>query len=265
MKLAISATTMRANFAPILLQRPLEENFIKASDLGYDAIELHLRQPNEIDWDKTIELSDKFSLPVTAIGTGAGARVDGLTFTDSNPEIRNKSIERIKEYLELAKLLDCAIILGSMNGNIKSNKKGKEHHLDCIKQCCNLASQENITILIEPLNRYESDWLNTVDDTLEIIEQTEYPNLKYLADTFHMNIEEVDITESIKKAGKELGYVHLVDSNRQVPGHGHVAFTSVLGALKHIGYDGYLSFECLPIPNTETASLDAVNFTRPIM
>ena len=75
MKLAISATTARTNFAPILLQEPLDEDFQKASEFGYDAIELHLRDPHDIDWDKTVELSNKYSLPISAIGTGAGARV----------------------------------------------------------------------------------------------------------------------------------------------------------------------------------------------
>ena len=224
MQLTISATSQQANFAPILLQGYIEEAFAKAAGYGYEGIELHLRDPHDIDWNKALEMVSQYSLPVTAIGTGAGARVDGLTFTDPDTGVRNKAVKRVEGHIELAKLLDASIIIGSINGNIVGNQTAKEYHLDCVKQCCDLASEANVIILLEPLNRYESDWLNTAEDTLEIIAKTGYLNIKYLADTFHMNIEEASITESLKKAGRNLGYVHLVDSNRQVPGHGHLLF-----------------------------------------
>lgn len=264
-KLAISATTARANFAPILLQGPLEENFQMAAELGYDAIELHLRDPCEIDWDKTVKLIEKFSLPVSAIGTGAGARMDGLTFTDSDKRVRDKCVNRVSEHLKLAAIFECGIILGSMNGNIQGDEKKKNSHFDCLKRCCDLASQNNVIVLIEPLNRYESDWLNTTDDTLEIIEKIGYPNLKYLADTFHMNIEEADICRSLKKAGKNLGYLHLVDSNRQVPSYGHLRFCDIINTLQEMSYNGILSFECLPQPSSDAAARDAINHLKEIL
>ncbi len=265
MKLVITATIARAGFAPILLQGPLEEDFKKASAFGYDAIELHLRDPYEIDWDKTVELSDNYSMPISAIGTGAAARVDGLTFTDPDRNIRKKSIDRVKEHLKLAKLLDCGIILGSMNGNIDGDEQRKEYHLDCMKQCCDLASKEDITILIEPLNRYESDWLNSADHAFEIIRKVGYPHLKYLADTFQMNIEEADICRSLKKAGDNLGYLHLVDSNRKVPGHGHIRFDEIVTTLREISYDGVLSFECLAKPTSDKAAEEAINYTKELL
>lgn len=265
MKLAISATPQRANFAPILLQGDIGESFAKAAGYGYEGIELHLRDPHDVDWDKILEMVGQYSLAVTAIGTGAGARVDGLTFTDPDAAVRKRAIERVAEHIKLAKLLGASIIIGSMNGNIGGNQSLKECHLDCVKQCCELGSKAEVVILIEPLNRYESDWLNNTEDTLEIIAKTGYSNIKYLADTFHMNIEEASITGSLKKAGENLGYVHLVDSNRQIPGNGHILFDQVLKTLTEMSFEGPISFECLPAPDCETASAGAIEYVKKLM
>ena len=265
MKLVISATPQRANFAPILLQGDIEEAFAKAAQLGYQGIELHLRDPHEIDWDKTLAMVKQYSLPVTALGTGAGARVDGLTFTDLDVAVRKRTIERVAEHIKFAALLDASIIIGSMNGHIAGNQIAKEYHLDCLKQCCELGAKDKVTILLEPLNRYESDWLNNTQDTLEIIAKAEYPNIKYLADTFHMNIEEASIIDSLKSAGNNLGYVHLVDSNRQIPGNGHILFDQVLKTLADMKFTGPMSFECLPAPDSKTASAAAIKYVKNLM
>jgi sugar phosphate isomerase/epimerase len=90
------------------------------------------------------------------------------------------------------------------------------------------------------------------------------PNLKVLADTFHMNIEEVNLAASLRGAGEYLGHVHLVDSNRQAPGHGHLDLPAVVGALNDIGYAGFAAFECLPLPDTRTAASDGLAYVRSI-
>jgi sugar phosphate isomerase/epimerase len=104
-----------------------------------------------------------------------------------------------------------------------------------------------------------------VDDVLKIIRHMGLPNVKLLADTFHMNIEETDLAASLKRVGPDLGFVHLVDSNRQAPGHGHLDIRGVLGALRGIGYQGYLSFEILPLPTSRQAAEDAIRFVKGIL
>ena len=253
MKVAISATPVRANFAPILLEGDIEEIFAKAEKCGYGGIELHLRDPYDIDWNKTLKIPKHYSIPVTAIGTGAGARMDGLSFTDHDAEVRHKSTARIMEHIKLASLLKSAVILGSFNGNIGSNPQEnglrRGYYLECLKQSCEFASESGVMILLEPLNRYESDWFNIAEQAVKVINQIGFPNIKYLADTFHMNIEEVNISRTLSQAGSKLGYVHLADSNRQAPGLGHIDFSAILKTLQDIGYDGCLSFECLPVPD----------------
>jgi sugar phosphate isomerase/epimerase len=120
-------------------------------------------------------------------------------------------------------------------------------------------------LLLEPLNRYEADDLTTLDQAAQVIRELGAPNLKLLADTFHMNIEEVDLAASLRRHAPLLGHVHLVDSNRQVPGHGHVDMKAILQALLDTGFQGYLSFEVLPLPNSRQAAVDGMHTVQQVL
>lgn len=257
MKLTVTATPLEAPFAPILLRGSISESFALASQYGYEGIEVHLRDPHDVDWEEIVELSQRYSLPVTTLGTGMAAGMDGLTFTDASAAVRLQAVERVKEHIKLAARLGSAVTIGVLNGKLGNNvdqaARLREHHYACLKECCRAAADVDVFLLLEPLNRYECDWLNTTDDALAVIAQLGATNLKYLADTFHMNIEEVDMGASIRRAGSLLGYVHLVDSNRCGPGQGHISFREVLKALSDVEYDGFLSFECLPQPDVDSA------------
>lgn len=269
MKLVVTATPSEAHFAPILLRGPISKSFALASRYGCDGIEVHLRDPHDVDWEEIVELSRRYSLPVTTLGTGMAAGMDGLTFTDPNAEVRFRAAERVKEHIKLAARLGSAVTIGLLNGNLGKNvdqaAQGRKHHFACLKECCITAADVGVSLLLEPLNRYECDWLNTTEDALSVIEQLGLANLKYLADTYHMNIEEVDIGASIRRAGSSLGYIHLVDSNRCGPGQGHLPFRDVLNAMIDVGYDGYLSFECLPKPDAESALKNALSYVKKLL
>jgi sugar phosphate isomerase/epimerase len=269
MKVTATATPSEARFAPILLRGPISESFARASRYGYDGIEIHLRHPHDVKWDEVVELTRRYALPVTTLGTGMAAGMDGLTFSDPSSGIRSQAVERVKRHIELAERLASAVTIGLLNGNLGDNiseaAKRRENHVACLEACCRSAADAGVSLLLEPLNRYECDWFNTTEDALSLIERTGAPNLKYLADTFHMNIEERDIAASIRRAGSALGYVHLVDSNRCGPGQGHLPFREVLNTLVDIGYDGYLSFECLPKPDVNRALKDSLSYVNNIL
>jgi len=269
MKLVTTATPTEVRFAPILLSGPISESFALASQYGFDGIEVHLRDPHDVDWEEMVELSCRYSLPVTTLGTGMAAGMDGLTFTYPEAGIRIRAVERVKEHIRLAARLGSAVTIGVLNGNLGTNveqsAQRREHHLACLKECCHAAADLDVSLLLEPLNRYECDWLNTTADALSIIAQLGFANLKYLADTYHMNIEEVNIAASMRRAGSALGYIHLVDSNRCGPGQGHLPFGEVLNALIDVGYDGYLSLECLPKPDVERAIKNSLSYIKELL
>jgi sugar phosphate isomerase/epimerase len=269
MKLALTVTPSLARLAPIVMRGPLEPSLALASELGYDGIELHLRRPDDIDRAALKELAGQNGLGFSMIGTGMIAGEDGLTFADPDPAVRSRALERIKEHIELARYLGAAVAIGLIRGSL-----GKEPELrdqrrgwfeECLQECCAEASRAGVTLVLEPINRYETDCLNTVDECLAVLDRIRSPHLKLLLDTFHMNIEEADIPTSFRRAAVHLGHVHLADSNRQAPCHGHLDVRGVLSVLHEVNYRGYIAFEVLPLPNPRQAAEDAIRTVRRLL
>ena len=98
--------------------------------------------------------------------------------------------------------------------------------------------------LLEPLNRHGTHLINRLSDAVQICRKVNSPGVKVMADFFHMNIEEKRIDEAIIENGKFIYHIHLADSNRLLPGCGHIDFKKGLRALKQIGFDKYMAFEC---------------------
>ena len=118
-------------------------------------------------------------------------------------------------------------------------------------------------LLFEPLNRYETNLVNTVEDGVRLVRSLATDNVKLLVDLFHMNIEEADVPAAIRAGAGAIGHVHFVDSNRRPAGCGHTDFAPIAAALREIGFDGYVSAEALPYPNpAEAAALTIRAYRR---
>ncbi len=266
--MALTATPSSARFAPIIVRDSVDKAFALAAELGYNGLELHLRRPSDVDWAEVKALATGHSLEIPMLGTGMGVD-DGLTFSDPDVDVRRRAVERIKEHIELAVYLGSTVVLGSMRGSLGSDAEQSSQRRDwimeCMAECCEAASGAGVGLLLEPINRYETNFINTVDEALEVVEQLGSPCIKLLVDTFHMNIEEADIGRSVRRAGPLVGHVHFGDSNREAPGHGHLNLLGVLQTLQDIDYRGYLSFEVLPLPNTRQAAQDAIRTARHLL
>ena len=268
MKLSLTCTPSQARFAPILLRGSPQEAFALAAELGYDGVELHLRRPTDIDRSAVRQLARDLGLGIPMIGTGMAVE-DGLTFSDPDPEVRRRAVVRLREQIELGQYLGSMAVIGSIKGRLGNDLEGRAARLSlirgCIEECVRAAQEMGAVLLVEAINRYETDYLNTVDEAMGLVQHIGSPNLKLLVDTFHMNIEEVDIAASLRHAGGLIGHVHLADTNRQTPGHGHLDIPGVLSALQDAGYRGYLSFEVLPLPNARQAAEDGIRAVRPLL
>ena len=135
---------------------------------------------------------------------------------------------------------------------------------ESVLHCSQYAEKFGVPLLLEAINRYETNLLNTAAETVAFIKEIGVSNIKLLLDTFHMNIEEVDIPTAIRMTGDRLGYLHIVDSNRQAPGQGHVDVKAVLSALAASGYQGFVSAEILPLPDDDSAVLRTANYLESI-
>jgi sugar phosphate isomerase/epimerase len=124
------------------------------------------------------------------------------------------------------------------------------------------AQQRNLKLVFEVLNRYESHLINTGQEALDLIEEIALDNVGVLLDTYHMNIEEPDPPDALRRAGGKLWLYHAADSNRQAVGRGHIDFRAQFETLQEIGYQGPIIFECTaPGPNPFTAIKDENSLT----
>lgn len=112
------------------------------------------------------------------------------------------------------------------------------------RQVLDLVTGTPARVLLEPINRYESRYLNRIADNIRIIDAVAHPNAGLLPDTFHMSIEESDMGQALIQAGNRIAHVHLGDSNRLLPGCGLLNWHDIFGALAAVGYDGYVNLEC---------------------
>ncbi|HOG48495.1 MAG TPA: sugar phosphate isomerase/epimerase family protein [Anaerolineae bacterium] len=268
MKLALTATPAAPLTAPLLVRGPAEEALRLAAELGYDGVELHLRRPEDIDRVAVAGLARSLGLGIPTLGTGMAAG-EGLTFAAPNPEVRRRAVARIREHIALAAELGSGVTVGLVRGRLgqeaDARAAARQAFVDCLDECCRAAAAVGVTLFLEPMNRYECDYLYTLDEASAVIDELGAPNLKLLADTFHMNIEDANLTTGIARAGGRLGHVHLVDSNRWVPGYGHLDVRGVLQALAESGYQGYLSFEALPLPDPQAAAREGLRTVRRIL
>jgi sugar phosphate isomerase/epimerase len=253
MKKSIVVSTPGAKFSALAVKENLKDSLKKVAELGYDAVELAIRDPKMIDLPEIRNLLKQYDLTVPAIGTGQAYGEEGLSFTDPHPDIRRKAIQRIKDQMNLAmELGEAQVIIGLIRGTVKPGMdqgQAEKHFIEGISEC--LEYLPELTLTLEPLNRYETNLYNDTLSAKGVIDRVGRPNLKMLVDTFHMNIEESDIVASILHVKEYISHVHFADSNRWAPGSGHIDFKAILNALKRIGYQGAISAEILPKPTPD--------------
>jgi sugar phosphate isomerase/epimerase len=246
-----------------LLCGDLAGAFRQAAELNCQGVEIHLRRAEDVDARAVRRWAVGYGIEVPTLGTGMTATMDGLTFAAADVEIRARAVERLQGHLELAAEVGSAVTIGSVSGKLGScegeeRRVRRSQALECLADVCRAAGRLGVTVLLEPLNRYENDYINTLAEGMRVADELGASNLRLLADTFHMNIEEADLPSSLRATGTAIGHVHLADSNRQAPGHGHLDVEGVLAALTETGYQGYLSFEILPLPDAGRAIRDGI-------
>jgi len=265
MKLSIVLSAQPTRFAAATFQGELERNLAYIASLGYDGVELAIREPAALDEGAVLALLERYSLAVPAIGTGQAWGEEHLSFTDPQPEVRRAAIERAKAHVPFAAQVGAQIVIGLLRGVVQPGvtfEQAWAWMVDALREVAASAAARNVKLCLEPLNRYETDLVHTVADGLALLEQVGADNLGLLLDTFHMNIEEVDILASIRDAGNRLFHFHVADSNRWPPGAGHIDFGSVLRTLAEVGYTGYVSGEFLPVPDAKSAAAAAIRHLR---
>lgn len=212
---------------------------------GFDGVELAITNPTLLEVSEVAEALEASGLRLLSITTGQAAGLEGLSLATEDQAVRRRAIQRICDHMAFAERFGAVVIVGSLRGVDGDLKLLR----GSIEECASF--KPSVHLALEPLNRYESRLLNTIESTLALVESIDASNLGLLFDTFHANIEEVSIPEAIALAGDRLFHVHLADSNRWVPDFGHFDFTVVWKALEQLSYQHSLVLEPLPRPSAD--------------
>jgi len=246
-----------AKGGPFVFSGGLVQGCRNAAATGYDGVELFVPSARAVDVRLLRRTLDEYGLELAAVGTGAGFVLQKLHLCDASDEGRRRAIDFIRGIIDLGGDFGAPAIIGSMQGSVAGGierAKALAWLGDGLEELAQAARRHGVPILLEPLNRYETNLLNRLDQAVEVIQSLDVDNVKVLGDLFHMNIEEQSIAEALCEVNRHLGHVHFVDSNRRPAGCGHIDLSKVGYALDRIGYDGYVSAEALPYPDPSAAA-----------
>lgn len=254
-----------ARGGPFVFWDDLEAGCAKAAELGFDAVEIFPPNPAAVEFRRVRPLLERDNLKLAAIGTGGGWVLHKLTLTSADAAIRSKAREFVRGMIDAAGQLGAPAILGSMQGRFGegvNRDTAVEYLIEALNDLGEHAHRHQMPLFFEPLNRYETNMINTLAEGLSLLSSLRTSNIRLLADLFHMNIEEPDLPAALRVAGKAIGHVHVADSNRRPAGNGHTDFAAVVRALRDINYGGYLSAECLPWPDSAAAAAKTIESYR---
>ncbi len=264
MKLGVAIASDNALPSAFVVMRGLERSIKRASELGYDGVELALKNHDEITHQELRTILKKNNMEVSAISSGQVFASRGLMFTEENKEKRAELECSFKGFIDLASEFGGLVNIGRVRGMINGRdpKLCEDLFLEMAGKLSDYAEEKGVSLILEPVNRYEIDYINNLDQCTELIKKVNRKNFVMMPDVFHMNIEDADFADALIRNREYVKYIHLADSNRWAPGDGHLDFDRVFSALSKIGYDGWCTVECLPYPDSETAAKRAVDFIR---
>jgi D-psicose/D-tagatose/L-ribulose 3-epimerase len=238
----------------------------KVREMGFDIIEICIEDPATIDVSRIGEALKENDLKATICGAFGPDR--DASSEDRN--IRANTVNYLKVCIDAARELGSPFVAGPMYSAtgktrlLSPDERAKQWSLaiETLKPAADYAGQCGVQLAIEPLNRFETDFINTVEQGMDLVGRIGASNVGFLLDTFHMNIEEKDIAAAIRKAGSKVFHFHSCENDRGTPGTGHVEWKEVASALREINYQGPLVIEAFTTEITEIAR--AVSLWRPL-
>ncbi len=239
--------------------------FARARAAGFDAVEISLINGPDIDIaafraglaQHHLDVYCSVGLPLTH------------DITSPDAAVRRAGVEFLKRCVETAAKLGSPILGGLPHvpwlhfPEATDLRPYRERSAAAIREVASTASDLGIVITTELINRYETYIFNTVAEGLDYLRLVNHPGVKLQLDTYHMNMEEDDLPAAIRQAGAHIGHFHCADSNRKLPGQGHIDWRAIKTALDSVGYSGGLVIETFPNPSAETGR--TVNTWRPLV
>jgi len=216
---------------------------IKAA--GFDGVEVPLFRPSEFAVADIRRGLAENGLECTICSVLTG----GLNMISDDAAVRARTRAHMEDCVKSAAEVGAKIIAGPLYSPVgllpgrRRNADEWNWAVECYRAIGPVLARHDVTIAIEPLNRFETYFLNTAEDAVKLCDEIDHPNVGILFDTFHANIEEKDIAKAYRTVGKHLKHVHACENDRGIPGTGHVEWPAVFQALRDMRYDGWLTIE----------------------
>jgi sugar phosphate isomerase/epimerase len=267
MKLSIAIADTHALPSAFVVYRGFEECIPKAARLGFDGVELALKRADEINNTRLKLLLEENTLEVSCISTGQVYADSGLMLTSEEKSKRDQVKAIFREFIDLAENFGKIVNIGRVRGQIGTRDKSHVEDLfvEVARELCSYALPKNVSLILEPVNRYEIDFINSVEEGVHLMKKVNMPNMMLMPDVFHMNIEDRTIGPELAKNIDFIKYIHFADSNRLAPGQGHTDFYKIFNHLLEAGYDGWISAEILPKPTPDLAAKQTADFLLPLI
>lgn len=267
MKLSIAIANTNALPSAFVVYRGFETCIPQAARLGFHGVELALRRADEIDTRQLVRLLDDNQLEVSCISTGQVYADGGLMLTHDQRTKREEVKAIFRDFIDLAADFGQNVNIGRVRGPIQNRPLAYVEDLfaEVVRELCAYAQPKNVTLILEPVNRYETDFINSVEEGAALLKKVNCPNLLLMPDIFHMNIEDRSIGAELTKHIDAIQYIHVADSNRLAPGQGHLDFPQLFETLFAAGYDGWISAEILPHPSPDVAAQQTADFLLPLL
>jgi len=218
---------------------------------GFDAVELLIEDPAHIDPALVKRALERNNLVCGSIAAAINPQRD----LRGSPASQRNGVKYLCQLIDQLVTLDARVLSGPVYSYVGraqaySAAEKKRHWQAVVKNLkivTRHAAERGKLVCIEPLNRFETDFLNTIDQGLKLIADVGSPALKLHLDTFHANIEEKNQATAIRRAGKQLGHIHACGCDRGTPGNDHIDWKAIAAALKAIKYDGDIALESVTL------------------
>jgi D-psicose/D-tagatose/L-ribulose 3-epimerase len=239
---------------------PEQSLFSRIKEWGFDGVELFLSPQEPADIPAVGRILDEFHLERTT----CSVIPRDANLVSPQAEVRARGVEFLTRCVERTAELGAHLLcgplyagLGVMTGTRRTQDEW-QWAVDGLRAAAKRGQKLGVTLCLEPLNRFETYFLNTLSDAAQLVHEIGEPNARIHFDTFHANIEERHPTESIRAVANDLGHVHISENDRGVPGTGHTDWRGILSTLKEIGYEGWLTIESFAQPEPELAAAAAI-------
>jgi len=218
-----------------------------ARELGFDVLEVCIEEPARVTPEAIRVAAEEASVSVSVCGAFGPDR----DVSHDDAAMRRLGVEYLRTCIDIAAAVGSAHVAGPMysaTGKTRllpatDRERQRRWAADGLREAAAYAGERSVALAIEPLNRFETDLVNTVEQGLDLCERIGMPNVGLLLDTFHMNIEERSLPAAIRTAGDRVLHVHACENDRGAPGTGHVDWRGVAEALEEIGYERQVVIE----------------------